>query len=148
MPYLKQYIRLVTYQKSEKSMAWLPRNAQKCIFFTPFSPFLAKNFFFQKSGFVSFLEPQKATLMPKIRKNYGVVRVESIRTDVRTDVREQNYRTSQILGSVQQAHTRMSAGSTVTQNQIRQSLTSVKYFIYIVYLLFNSQSIDVNINKI
>ena len=68
MPYLKQYIRLVTYQKSEKSMVWLPRNAQKCIFFTPFSPFLAKKFFFQKSGFVSFLEPQKATLIQKIRK--------------------------------------------------------------------------------
>ena len=46
MPYLKQYIRLVTYQKSEKSMVWLPRNAKKCVFFTPFSLFLAKNFFF------------------------------------------------------------------------------------------------------
>ena len=139
MPYLKQYIRLVTYQKSKKSMVWLPRRAQKSIFFTPFSPFSApkifflqnclchilssisgqshtknqknlwcgcqemlknayfshlfrhfwpKKIFFQKSGFVSFLEPQKATLIPKIRKNYGVVRAESIRTDGRTDGRK------------------------------------------------------------
>ena len=48
MPYFKQYIRLVTYQKSEKSMAWLPRRARKRIFFTPFSPFSAQeNFFMQ-----------------------------------------------------------------------------------------------------
>ena len=56
IPYSKYYIRLVTYQKSEKSMVWLPSNAKKCIFFTPFSPFLAKKFFFQKSGFITFLE--------------------------------------------------------------------------------------------
>ena len=53
------------------------------IFHTFFAIFGQKNFFFQKSGFVSFLEPQKATLMPKIRKNYGAVRAESIRTDAR-----------------------------------------------------------------
>ena len=138
MPYLKQYIRLVTYQKSEKSIVGLPRRAQKSIFFTLFSPFSApkiffwqnclchilssisgqshtknqknlwsgcrdvlenayfshlfrhfwpKKIFFQKSGFVSFLEPQKATLIPKIRKNYGAVRAESIRTHVWTDGR-------------------------------------------------------------
>merc|ERR1711872_958684 len=52
MLYLKYYIGLVTCQKSEKSMVWLPRNAQKCIFFTPFSPFLAKKNCFRKSGFV------------------------------------------------------------------------------------------------
>ena len=46
MPYSKQYIRLVTYQKSEKSMVWLPRRAQKSIFFTPFQPFLAQKKFF------------------------------------------------------------------------------------------------------
>ena len=49
MPYLKQYIRLVLNQKSEKSMDWLPRNAKKCIFFTPFSPFLAKKIFLFKN---------------------------------------------------------------------------------------------------
>ena len=56
-PYLKQYIRLVTYQKSEKSMAWLPRNAQKLIFFTPFSPFSAKKIVFQKYVFMVFQKP-------------------------------------------------------------------------------------------
>ena len=49
MPYLKWYIRLVTYQKSEKSMVWLPRNAKKCIFFTPSSPLLAKKKLFFKN---------------------------------------------------------------------------------------------------
>ena len=44
--YLKYYISLVSYQKSEKSNDWLPRNARKCIFFTPISPFLAKKIFF------------------------------------------------------------------------------------------------------
>ena len=44
--YLKQNIRLVLYQKSEKSMDWLPRLAQKRIFFTPFSPFSAQKLFF------------------------------------------------------------------------------------------------------
>ena len=66
-----------------------------------FRHFWPKKFFFQKSGFVSFLESYKATLMPKIRKNYGAVRAESIRTDGRTDarteVREQIYSPSQIL---------------------------------------------------
>ena len=48
MPYLKQYIRLFSYQKSEKSMVWLLKRARKRIFFTPFSPFSAqKNFFLQ-----------------------------------------------------------------------------------------------------
>ena len=44
--YLKYYTSLVSYQKSEKSNEWLPRNARKCIFFTPFSPFLAQFFSF------------------------------------------------------------------------------------------------------
>ena len=47
MSYLKYYISLVSYKKSEKSNDWLPRNAQKCIFFTPISLFLAKIFFFK-----------------------------------------------------------------------------------------------------
>ena len=47
-------IRLVIYRKSENAMVWLPRNAQKRIFFTPFSPFLAKKICFRKSGSISF----------------------------------------------------------------------------------------------
>ena len=38
---------LVTYQKSEKSMVWLPRNAKKCIFCTPFCHFWPKKIFFK-----------------------------------------------------------------------------------------------------
>ncbi len=68
MPYLKQYIRLVTYQKSEKSMAWLPRNAQKCIFFTPFSPFLAKKNFFSKIRLRQFFGTIKSYLDAKNQK--------------------------------------------------------------------------------
>ena len=36
----------VSYQKSEKSYDFLPKNAWRCIFFTPFPPFLANLFFF------------------------------------------------------------------------------------------------------
>ena len=68
MPYLKQYIRLVTYQKSEKSMVWLPRNAQKCIFFTPFSPFLAKKIFFSKIRLRQFFGTIESYLDAKNQK--------------------------------------------------------------------------------
>merc|ERR1712212_679538 len=54
MPYLKLYIRLVTYQKSEKSMVWLPRRARKRIFFTPFLPFSAKKIFSCKTAYAIF----------------------------------------------------------------------------------------------
>ena len=67
MPYLKTYIRLVLYQKSEKSMDWLPRGARKRIFFTPISPFWPNNFF-SKIRLRSPLDTIKSTLIPKIRK--------------------------------------------------------------------------------
>ena len=53
MSYLKYYISLVSYKKSEKSNDWLPRNARKCQFFTPISPFLTKKNCFGKSGSIS-----------------------------------------------------------------------------------------------
>ena len=73
MPYSKQYIRLVTYQKSEKSMVWLPRRARKRIFFTPFSPFSAQKIFSCKTAYAIFKVVYQASHIPKIRKNYGLV---------------------------------------------------------------------------
>ena len=49
----------MTYQKSEKFMVWLPRNAKKCIFLTLFRHLWQKKMFFQKSGSISFLELKK-----------------------------------------------------------------------------------------
>ena len=80
-------------------MVWLPRNAQKCIFFTPFSPFLAKKNFFSKIRLRQFFgtiesyldaKNQKKTMEPFERNPSG-----------RTDGRGQIYSPSQILGSVQ-----------------------------------------------
>ena len=48
IPYWKQYIKLVSYQQSEKSNDWLMRNARKCILFTPISSLLAKKNIFWK----------------------------------------------------------------------------------------------------
>ena len=68
MPYLKLYNRLVSYQKSEKSNDWLPRNARKCIFFTPISPFLAKKIFFSKIRLHQSLGAVKSYLDTKNQK--------------------------------------------------------------------------------
>ena len=89
MPYSKQYIRLVTYQKSEKSMLWLPRNAKKCIFFTPFSPFLAKNCFSFKNPAPSvFLNYKKLPLYQKSEQTMGPFERNLFgRRDGRTDGR-------------------------------------------------------------
>ena len=89
MPYLKLYNRLVSYQKSEKSNDWLPRNAQKCLFFTPISPFLAKNFFFSKFRFHQSLGAVKSYLDTKNQKilmsrSSGISRTDRL-TDKLTD---------------------------------------------------------------
>ena len=49
-------------------MVWLPRNAQKCIFFTPFSPFLAKKFFFSKIRLRQFFGTIESYLDAKNQK--------------------------------------------------------------------------------
>ena len=49
-------------------MAWLPRNAQKCIFFTPFSPFLAKKNFFSKIRLRQFFGTIESYLDAKNQK--------------------------------------------------------------------------------
>ena len=69
MPYLKQYIRLVTYQKSEKSMAWLPRRARKRIFSHLFRHFRPKKSFSCKTAYAIFKVVYQASHIPKIRKN-------------------------------------------------------------------------------
>ena len=89
-------------------MVWLPRNAKKCIFFTPFSPFSAKNFFFSKIRLHHFFGTIKSYLDTKNQKKlwgrssgiYSDGRTD-VRTDGRMDGRMQIYSPSQILGSVQ-----------------------------------------------
>ena len=49
-------------------MVWLPRNAQKCIFFTPFSPFLAKKIFFSKIRLRQFFGTIESYLDAKNQK--------------------------------------------------------------------------------
>ena len=85
-------------------MVWLPRNAKKCIFFTPFSLFLTKKNFFLKIRLHHFFGTIKSYLDTKNQKKlWG--RSSGIysdgRTDGRTDGRVQIYSPSQILGSVQ-----------------------------------------------
>ena len=67
------YIRLVLYQKSEKSMDWLPRRVRKRIFFTPFSPFSTQKKFFLQNCHTIFKVVYQASHIPKIRKIYGLV---------------------------------------------------------------------------
>ena len=67
-------------------MVWLPRNAKKCIFFTPFSLFLAKKFFFSKIRLHHFFGTIKSYLDTKSQKKlWG--RSSGIYSDGRTDVR-------------------------------------------------------------
>ena len=55
-------------------MDWLQRNAQKRIFFTPFSPFLAHFLFFScKTAYAIFKVLYQTSHIPKIRKIYGLV---------------------------------------------------------------------------
>ena len=54
-------------------MDWLPRRARKRIFFTPFSPFSAQNFFLAKLPMPLFKVVYQASHIPKIRKIYGLV---------------------------------------------------------------------------
>ena len=68
MSYLKYYISLVSYQKSEKSNDWLLRNAKKCLFFTPISPFLAKKKLFSKIRLHQSLGAVKSYLDTKNQK--------------------------------------------------------------------------------
>ena len=49
-------------------MVWLPRNAQKCIFFTPFSPFFTKIFFFSKIRLCQFFGTIESYLDAKNQK--------------------------------------------------------------------------------
>ena len=49
-------------------MVWLPRNVKKCIFFTPFSPFLAKKFFYSKVRLHHFFGTIKSYLDTKNQK--------------------------------------------------------------------------------
>merc|ERR1712048_853646 len=96
----------VVYQASHipkirKSMVWLPRNAQKCIFFTPFSPFLAKKkIFFKNPASSVFWGTIESYLDTKNQKKLwsGSSGIHpDVRTDGRTDGREQIYSLSQIL---------------------------------------------------
>ena len=69
-------------------MVWLPRNAQKCIFFTPFSPFLAKKIFFSKIRLRQFFGTIESYLDAKNQKKLwsgwsGIHRTYG-RTDGRT----------------------------------------------------------------
>ena len=54
MQYLKYYIRLVKYQKSEKSNDWLPRNAKNAYFLHLFA--ILGQFFFKIKRDVEFFE--------------------------------------------------------------------------------------------
>ena len=54
-------------------MAWLPRRAQKRIFFTPFSPFFAQKIFSCKTAYAIFKVVYQAIFIPKIRKIDGLV---------------------------------------------------------------------------
>ena len=63
----------ILYQKSEKPMDWLQRNAQKRIFFTHCSPFSAQKKFSCKTAYAIFKVVYQASLIPKIRKIYGLV---------------------------------------------------------------------------
>ena len=67
-------------------MVWLPRNAQKCIFFTPFSPFLAKKIFFSKIRLRQFFGTIESYLDAKNQKKLWS-RSSGIHPDVRTDGR-------------------------------------------------------------
>ena len=81
----------VVYQASHipkirKFMVWLPRNAKKCIFFTPFSPFLAKKILFSKIRLHHFFGTIKSYLDTKNQKKlWG--RSSGIYSDGRTDGR-------------------------------------------------------------
>ena len=70
MQHLKYYTSLVTYQKSEKSNDWLPSNARKRIFSTPFLPFLAQKCFFLQNFLCHIQLVYQARFIPKIRKIY------------------------------------------------------------------------------
>ena len=74
---------LVTYQKSEKSNHWLPRRAQKRVFFTPFLPFSAKNIF--KNPAPSVFSNHKK--LPWYKKSEKLIRRSStiFRTNGQTD---------------------------------------------------------------
>ena len=67
-------------------MVWLPRNAQKCIFFTPFSPFLAKKIFFSKIRLRQFFGTIESYLDAKNQKKLWS-RSSGIHPDGRTEVR-------------------------------------------------------------
>ena len=54
-------------------MDWLQRNAQKRIFFTYFLPFLALKKNSCKTAYAIFKVVYQASLIPKIRKIYGLV---------------------------------------------------------------------------
>ena len=73
MPYLKQYIRLISYQKSEKSMVWLPKRARKRIFHTFFAIFGPKKNFLAKLPMPYLKQYIRLVTYQKIRKIYGVV---------------------------------------------------------------------------
>ena len=79
----------VVYQASHipkirKIYGVVAKKCSKCIFFTPFSPFLAKKIFFKNPASSVFWNHRKLPWCQKSEKNYGAVRAESTRTDVRT----------------------------------------------------------------
>ena len=88
-------------------MVWLPRNAQKCIFFTPFSPFLAKIFFLKKIRLRQFFGTIESYLDTKNQKKLwsGSSGIHPDgRTDVRTDGRTHESKSivpPKFFGSVQ-----------------------------------------------
>ena len=83
-------------------MAWLPRNAQKCIFFTPFSPFLAKKIFFSKIRLRQFFGTIESYLDAKNQKKLWS-RSSGIHPDGRTD-ESKSIGPPKFFGSVQKAY--------------------------------------------
>ena len=81
--YLKQYSRLVSYQKSEKSNGWLPRNARKSIFFSYLFRHFQPNFILScRTAYSIFKVVNQACRIPKIRKIYGLVAEKCSKTHI------------------------------------------------------------------
>ena len=84
-------------------MVWLPRNAQKCIFFTPLSPFLAKKIFFSKIRLRQFFGTIESYLDTKNQKKLWSGS-SGIHPDGRTDGRTHESKSivpPKFFGSVQ-----------------------------------------------
>ena len=63
-------------------MDWLPKRARKCIFFTPFWPFLAQKLFPCKTAYAISKVVYQASYIPKIQKIYGLVAKKCSKTHI------------------------------------------------------------------